>query len=248
MAIPKLHEDFEDTLNKSLGWTTTYGDFMSNLMIFFLALFAFYVTTNINDKATVHNTKNIIVESTSSTNRMTSSIRKPYIVVTLKKPVLLRYDKAEVRKGIKETLSQVEDELVEAYTVNFEGEMNKPDRRGLYPANWVKKVTINISPDLKNDSEYYVVRDGDNLWTIAQKYAKDGILYDDLATLNNVKDAKSIHKGDILVIPSDKALKELRKKKRGDMPIIEIAKRIKNALFSKRAPASKTKPVRVSSI
>lgn len=51
---------------------------------------------------------------------------------------------------------------------------------------------------IEGDYEYYTVKKGDNLWTIARKYP--GISNNDLMRLNNITDVKSLRAGQKLKI------------------------------------------------
>lgn len=234
MAIQKDNEDIESILSKNTSWTTTYGDLMSSLMILFLALFSFYMTTNFGRDAIKTKLGDVREKPQAKFEEIADApLKRPYVEVNLKEPILLRYEKGKVKAGLKETMAQIEEEIIKAHKVNFEGEMNKPTRKGLYPANWVRKVTINISPDVTDKAEYYVVKEGDSLWAISQKYMKDPIFYDELAKINKISDPATIHKGDILIIPKTETIKKLKKERRGDPPIVKIAQNIREKIFRK---------------
>jgi membrane-bound lytic murein transglycosylase D len=58
--------------------------------------------------------------------------------------------------------------------------------------------TANATASIDSDYEYYTVRSGDNLWTIAQKYP--GISSNEIQNLNNIRDHRSLKVGQQLKI------------------------------------------------
>lgn len=48
----------------------------------------------------------------------------------------------------------------------------------------------------------YVVMEGETLWSIADKFYKDGFKWNEIAKANNISDPSNLEKGDRLVIPS----------------------------------------------
>jgi LysM repeat protein len=233
MAIKHQDEDIENLLAAGSSWTTTLSDLMSSLMILFLALFAFYLTSHApikskSDEKTVSKEQPKIVEENKG-----GPLEKPYIEVTLKNPVLLRYEKMNTKQGMKETLDELKNEVANATEIKFEGDITKPQRGGLYPANWVRKIAIKVTSDPENQKEYYVVKQGDNLWTIAKKYMMDAILTQELARINNIKDAANITPGQLLEIPKKAQIDQMRKIYRRDPPIVRIFSGIYNRIFKK---------------
>ena len=67
---------------------------------------------------------------------------------------------------------------------------------GMVPAN----TTISSAVDVNGPFTIYTVQRGDNLWTIARKYP--GVSNFDIMKMNNIKDAKGLHPGQKLKIPS----------------------------------------------
>ncbi len=236
MTIQHKEEDIETLINASSTWTITYGDLMSSLMILFLALFAFYLTAGKNpdaNKAAAEKEKGKGPESAVGEVKAGGQIEKPYIEVNLKNPVLLRYEKMNTKQGMKETMDALKNEVANATDIKFEGDITKPERGGLYPANWVRKVTIKITPEPENKKEYYVVKEGDSLWSISKKYMMDAILTEELARINNIKDPASIYPGQMLEIPKKVQIEAMRKLYRNDPPIVRIFSGIYNKFFKK---------------
>ncbi len=65
-------------------------------------------------------------------------------------------------------------------------------------ASKTKSTTSNIGVDNSSNYEYYTVRSGDNLWSIAKKYP--GISNTDIMRLNGITDARKINPGQRLKI------------------------------------------------
>jgi|GEM_PF-4736012 len=237
MAIPKHEEDIENILSKGNEWTTTYGDLMSALMILFLALFAFYITSNVGKESTMEEGKEVQAKDTTKVveeEEPGGPLKKPYVEVTMQKPILLRYDKGNSKAGMKDTVEQIRNEIAKAKEIKYVGDLKKPNRQGLYPANWIKKVTISIKVDDSDDAEYYVVKKGDNLWSISKKFMMDPILCEELAKINGVEDVKNMQPGTILIVPKEREIKEMIRAHRGDPPIVEIWNNIKSKVFNKK--------------
>lgn len=234
MALKHQEEDIESVLSAGSSWTTTMGDLMSSLMILFLALFAFYLTSHApiksksEEKSTSKEEPKVVQEEKKG-----GPLEKPYIEVTLAKPVLLHYEKMNTKQGMKETLDELKNEVAKASNVKFVGDIPKPERGGLYPPNWVKTLTIKVNPEYEDKREFYVVKKGDTLWSISKKYMMDPILTQELARINNIKDAASIYPGQILEIPKAAKIKELRKAYRGEPPIVSITSNIIKKLFKR---------------
>ena len=77
-------------------------------------------------------------------------------------------------------------------------------RSGKAPASTPKQPTNTTTPPKSvnqsetSNYEYYTVRSGDTLWSIAQKFP--GVTNEDIMRLNNIKDAKKIKPGQVLKI------------------------------------------------
>ncbi len=72
------------------------------------------------------------------------------------------------------------------------------------------KVMINYQLDVSKE-KYYVVKYGDRLWDIAEKYYKNPKMYKDLAKYNDIKDPDWIYPHQIIKIPSKKYIKSKEK-------------------------------------
>jgi nucleoid-associated protein YgaU len=72
----------------------------------------------------------------------------------------------------------------------------KPD---LGPAQQTEEVTADVAPE--NLPGSYTVKDGDTLFTIAEKYYQDGYKYPEIASKNNIINVDSIAAGQVLEIP-----------------------------------------------
>jgi len=86
------------------------------------------------------------------------------------------------------------------------------------PKNTMKKIKSSIialallaSPlAVKGENRYYEIQKGDNLTKISKKfYNGNPEYYDELALLNGIKDPNFIIAGNFLLIPQEKALKDI---------------------------------------
>src|SRR3989338_6181267 len=73
---------------------------------------------------------------------------------------------------------------------------NKPD---LGPAQQTAQEEMDVSPE--NLPGKYTVKENDTLFTISERYYKDGYQYSEIVTANNLTNADSIETGQILEIP-----------------------------------------------
>lgn len=74
---------------------------------------------------------------------------------------------------------------------------NKPNP-ALGPSQQIENAQ-DVSPD--NLPGKYIIKEGDTLFSIAEKYYKDGYKFDELANANNLEDPNSLQAGQVLNIP-----------------------------------------------
>lgn len=66
----------------------------------------------------------------------------------------------------------------------------------------VTTIPTNTPTQLNEGQKTYTVRQGDDLWNIAEKFYQSGYNWVDIAKANNLSDPSTIHVGNVLVIPS----------------------------------------------
>lgn len=75
----------------------------------------------------------------------------------------------------------------------------KASKPSLGPADQTSEVATDVSPE--NLPGKYTIKEGDTLFTIAEKYYQDGYKYTEIAKANNLTDVNTIEKGQVLEIP-----------------------------------------------
>jgi nucleoid-associated protein YgaU len=91
--------------------------------------------------------------------------------------------------------------ITTSFLINYYYQKNFSLQSGFF----TKKVTV---ADKKNSSPLiYQVKEGDDLWQIAEKFYGSGFNTKDIAQINHLADPNSIQTGQILVIPSVAAKK-----------------------------------------
>jgi len=74
---------------------------------------------------------------------------------------------------------------------------HNPDWRNLFASSKNSKQT-----KLTNNIITYQVKEGDDLWKIAEKFYGSGFNVEDIANKNNISDPNLIQEGQVLIIPS----------------------------------------------
>lgn len=79
------------------------------------------------------------------------------------------------------------------------------NKASLGPAQQTENQTQTEKPDVSKDNlpGDYTVKDGDTLFTIAEKYYQDGKKFSEIAKANNLTDVNEIVVGQVLKIPSE---------------------------------------------
>ncbi|MCL4387510.1 MAG: LysM peptidoglycan-binding domain-containing protein [Patescibacteria group bacterium] len=66
----------------------------------------------------------------------------------------------------------------------------------------ISTANVNETAKPKNEAKTYAVVDGDNLWTISEKFYKTGYKWTEIAKINNLQNPSIISAGEKLIIPA----------------------------------------------